>query len=121
VGETGSEAGIGMTEEHEADIKAAIDRGDAEIGLYDAGISPQLGLGMVVCDHWGRLYWHRPELRKLVKIYDPTSRVDTAVVRQLNKSMTSNRNLKMAIRELRGQFVGDDPIGLALDEILRMS
>jgi hypothetical protein len=113
-----------LAEERRAAIKAAVDRGDAEIPLYEFVVGSHIGVGRVVCDHWGRMYWYRPELRKLVKIYDrtdtPTSRVDSAVVRQLNKSMNSNRNLKMAIRELRGQFVGDDPIGLALDEILRM-
>lgn len=113
-------------------VKDAIDRGDAEIELDCFGIGPHLGIGQVCCDHWGRIYWYRPDTRKLVKLYDPTevrtNRVDTAVVRQLNKSMDLNRNMKIAIRELRGdpRWSGDtllDAHGLhiALDEILRMS
>lgn len=134
MGEAGAEAsGV----EHISDslmarekaIKDAIDRGDAEIELHGFGAGPHLGIGQVCCDHWGRVYWYRPELRKLVKIYDPTetrtNRVDTAVVKQLNKSMDSNRNLKMAIRGLRAQLFVDGPsteaIALALDKILRMS
>ncbi|HMH95660.1 MAG TPA: hypothetical protein VK577_03655 [Bradyrhizobium sp.] len=137
MGETGTEAGgVGLMapislEERLAVVKIGIDRGAEEIALYDIVPGPDIGLGAVVCDHWGRMYWHRPELRKLTKIYDPTesrtNRVDTAVVRQLNKSMNSNRNLKMAIRELRAKLTpanGDpalDAIGQELDEILRMS
>jgi len=134
MGEAGAEAG-GVEHEHISDnlmarqkaVKDAIDRGDAEIELDCFGIGLHLGLGEVCCDHWGRMYWHRRDLGKLVKIYDPTdtrtNRVDTAVVKQLNKSMDLNRNMKTAIRELRSTLIGqttDQALG-TLDEILRMS
>lgn len=135
MGEAGAEAG-GV--EHisanlltrEKAVKDAIDRGDAEIELDCFGIGPHLGIGQVCCDQWGRIYWYRPDTRKLIKIYDPTevrtNRVDTAVVRQLNKSMDLNRNMKAAVRELRASLEKDpgpsrdDAVNM-LDEILRMS
>lgn len=131
MGETGAEAG-GVEHisesllEREKRTKHAIDFGADEIQLYGFSLY-SLGLGAVVCDHWGRMYWHRPELRKLVKIYDPTetrtNRVDTAVVKQLNKSMDLNRNMKTALRELRRRFNPglEAEIGPEVDEILRMS
>lgn len=143
MGEAGSEAG-GV--EHisanlltrEKAVKDAIDRGDAEIELDCFDVGPHLGLGQVCCDHWGRIYWYRMDTRKLVKLYDPTevrtNRVDTAVVRQLNKSMDLNRNMKTAVRELQKHISGyvnaaadhnatamGDDINRTLDEILRMS
>ena|SRR6267378_227316 len=138
MGEARSEAG-GVEHEHISDnllsrekaVKDAIDRGDAEIELDCFDIGPHLCISQVCCDHWGRIYWYRMDARKLVKIYDPTetrtNRVDTAVVRQLNKSMDANRNVKMALRELQkrlGPADGDSVLqGVIneLDEILRMS
>src|SRR6266478_1684886 len=139
MGEAGAEAGgIRMTEEELAElkhdissgkgcgiehisdnlmarekaVKDAIDRGDAEIELDCFSIGPHLGIGQVCCYHWGRMYWHRPEMHKLVKIYDPTetrtNRVDAAVVKQLNKSMDLNRNMKTAIRALQSDLNGPD-------------
>jgi len=134
MGEAGSEAGR-VEHQHISDnlltrekvVKDAIDRGDAEIELDCFGIGPHLGIGQVCCDHWGRIYWYRPDTRKLVKIYDPTetrtNRVDTAVVKQLNRSMDLNRNMKTAVRELQHRVAGKASLDIlqSLEEILRMS
>lgn len=111
--------------EREKAIKDAIDRGDHEIGLYGFGVGPALGLGPAICDHWGRIYWHRPELRKLVKIYDPTlercERVDGSLAKQLSKSMELNARIKNALRDIRGGLTKDSALGQALDTVLGWS
>jgi len=128
MGEAGPEADIEHVSltllQREAAIKAAIDRGDHEIEIGAFGLR-SLGLGGVVCDHWGRMYWHQLGIDKLIKIYDPTlercERVDGSLAKQLSRSMELNAKIKNALRDIRGGLTKDSALGQALDTVLGWS